>query len=120
MMLVISRLAVTTMTQAPSHRLAREFLEKIESGQWPAGQRVPTTRVLAAEYGVSVNTIQTAFRVLESRNLVERRPRLGGFVKARPQRSSSLDGLLAATGATGTAATTIATTTIAVIVEQPE
>lgn len=74
------------MTEGLSRRLAREFCDKISSGQWPVGHRVPTTRALAATYGVSVNTIQTAFRELEASDLVERRPRRGGFVKNRPRR----------------------------------
>jgi LacI family transcriptional regulator len=72
------------MTEGLSRRLAREFCDKISSGQWPLGERVPTTRELAATYGVSVNTIQNAFRELEATDLVERRPRLGGFVKNIP------------------------------------
>ena len=58
-----------------------EFRRKIETGQWASGQRLPTTRELAATYQVSVNTIQGAFRVLEAHDLVDRRPRRGGFVK---------------------------------------
>jgi LacI family transcriptional regulator len=72
------------MTEGVSKKLARTFREKIQTGQWPVGERVPTTRELAASYGVSVNTIQNAFRELEASDLVERKPRLGGFVKSRP------------------------------------
>jgi DNA-binding LacI/PurR family transcriptional regulator len=75
--------------QQPTHdnlsrKLRKAFEEKIRSGEWPVGERLPTTRALASEYGVSVNTIQSAFRELEATDLVERRPRLGGFVKGRP------------------------------------
>lgn len=64
-------------------KLAREFRSKIQRGEWPVGSRLPTTRQLAVEYGVSVNTIQHAFRELEQEDLVDRRPRVGGFVKER-------------------------------------
>src|SRR4051812_14129890 len=67
-----------------SRKLSRAFEQKIRSGEWPAGERLPTTRELATEYKVSVNTIQNAFRELEATDLVERKPRLGGFVKDRP------------------------------------
>jgi DNA-binding LacI/PurR family transcriptional regulator len=67
-----------------SRKLSRTFEQKIRRGEWAAGERLPTTRELAAEYGVSVNTIQSAFRELEATDLVERKPRLGGFVKERP------------------------------------
>ncbi|HZZ43446.1 MAG TPA: substrate-binding domain-containing protein [Tepidisphaeraceae bacterium] len=73
------------MIEGVSRKIAKDFHDKIKTGQWPAGKRVPTTRQLAAQYQVSVNTIQNAFRELEASDLVERRPRLGGFVKARPK-----------------------------------
>ncbi len=69
------------MGQGLSQNLALEFRRKIETGQWASGQRLPTTRELAAKYQVSANTIQGAFRVLEAHDLVDRRPRRGGFVK---------------------------------------
>ncbi|MGB7158268.1 MAG: substrate-binding domain-containing protein [Tepidisphaeraceae bacterium] len=74
------------MSQRLSHNLALKFRHKIESGQWALGERLPTTRALAAEYQVSVNTIQSAFRFLEAHDLVDRRPRRGGFVKVPPGR----------------------------------
>jgi LacI family transcriptional regulator len=71
-------------------RLAKVFVERIETGVWPVGGRVPTTRALAAEFGVSVNTVQDAFRELQAADLVERRPRTGGIVKgAARQRGRS-------------------------------
>jgi DNA-binding LacI/PurR family transcriptional regulator len=69
------------MSQGLSQNLALEFRRKIETGQWATGQRLPTSRELAATYQVSVNTIQSAFRFLEAHGLVDRRPRRGGFVK---------------------------------------
>jgi LacI family transcriptional regulator len=78
------------MHEALSQRLARQFRQKIETGEWAVGKRLPTTRALAAELRVSINTVQNAFRHLEAHDLVERRPRLGGFVKAKPSRAASL------------------------------
>lgn len=71
------------MIEGLPKQLAKTFREKIATGEWGAGSRLPTTRELASTYNVSVNTIQNAFRELEAANLVERRPRIGGFVKAR-------------------------------------
>ena len=71
------------MTQVASRRIAQELRDKITSGQWAEGSRVPSIRDLATTYGVSVNTIQNAFRELEGSNLIERHPRRGGFVKSR-------------------------------------
>jgi LacI family transcriptional regulator, galactose operon repressor len=73
------------MHEALSQRLARQFRQKIETGEWAVGKRLPTTRALAAELRVSINTVQNAFRHLEAHDLVERRPRLGGYVKAKPR-----------------------------------
>src|SRR3954452_19931736 len=77
------------MHEGLSQRLARQFRQKIETGEWAVGKRLPTTRALAAELRVSINTVQNAFRHLEAHDLVERRPRLGGFVKAKPSRIPS-------------------------------
>jgi len=71
------------MTPVVSRRIAQELRDKIVSGQWAVGTRLPSIRDLASTYGVSVNTIQNAFRELEGSNLVERHPRRGGFVKSR-------------------------------------
>lgn len=70
------------MQEGLSRQLASTFREKIRSGEWAVGHRLPTTRALAATYQVSLNTVQNAFRELEARDLVVRRPRRGGFVKA--------------------------------------
>lgn len=78
------------MPEATSQRLAGEFRQKIERGEWAVGRQLPTTRELAMAYHVSVNTIKTAFRELEADEMVERRPRIGGYVKARFPRSSGL------------------------------
>lgn len=87
------------MTERLSQRLASEFRQKIRQGQWAVGVQLPTNRDLAAEYGVSVNTIQHAFRELEEEDLVERRPRVGGYVKAgrvevRASRSANTIGVV--------------------------
>src|SRR5436305_5977786 len=73
-----------------SQRLAVEFRDKIERGEWAVGSRLPTTRELARTYRVSINTIQVAFRELEAESLVERRPRIGGYVRGKHRRTGSL------------------------------
>lgn len=70
------------MQNNTAERIADVFRQKIVTGQWPVGSRLPTTRQLSVEYQVSVNTIQGAFRRLQADDLVERRPRRGGFVKS--------------------------------------
>lgn len=66
--------------------LAHVLSERIEQGLYPAGVRLPSVRILSNEHGVSVSTVQQAYRVLEEKHLVEARPKSGYFVtSARPQ-----------------------------------
>jgi len=74
------------MQEALSRQLANTFRNKIRSGEWAVGERLPTTRALAAEYQVSLNTVQSAFRELEANDMVVRHPRRGGFVKTKAPR----------------------------------
>ncbi len=60
------------------------FLEKINSGEWTKGCRLPTERELAEEYGVSRGTVRKALDVLEQRGQVFRRQGKGTFVKNKP------------------------------------
>ena len=52
----------------------------IAFGRLPAGTRLPTTRALAAEIDVAVNTVAMAYRVLELEGVIEGRGRQGTFV----------------------------------------
>lgn len=61
--------------------LANVLSDRIEQGLYPAGIRLPSVRVLSSEHGVSVSTVQQAYRVLEEKQLVEARPKSGYFVK---------------------------------------
>jgi len=60
--------------------LANVLGERIEQGLYPAGQRLPSVRTLSTEHGVSVSTVQQAYRSLEDRHLVVARPKSGYFV----------------------------------------
>ena len=64
-----------------SHRLER----LIHDGTLLPGHRLPSVRHLRDRWGVSVATAQHAFRVLETRGLVEARPRSGSFVRDTPR-----------------------------------
>lgn len=52
----------------------------IESGRLHPGARLPTTRALAAELDVAVNTVAKAYRELEIAGCLEGRGRRGTFV----------------------------------------
>lgn len=67
--------------------LANVLGDRIEQGLYPAGHRLPSVRVLSNEHGVSVSTVQQAYRVLEERQLVEARPKSGYFVSLLKKRA---------------------------------
>src|SRR5471032_2559764 len=60
--------------------LAHVLSERIEQGLYPAGVGLPSVRILSSEHGVSISTVQQAYRVLEEKLLVEARPKSGYFV----------------------------------------
>ena len=51
-------------------QLHRQLMERISSGAYPPGSRLPTVRELAAEAGVNPNTMQRALAQLETEGLV--------------------------------------------------
>ena len=67
-------------------QLAATLGERIEQGLYRPGDRLPSVRSLSEEHGVSISTVQQAYRVLEDAGLVEPRPKSGFFVpERRPQ-----------------------------------
>lgn len=57
-----------------------KLLVRIQSGEYPPDSRLPSERALAAELGVSRNTVREALDVLEGREMVRRRQGSGSFV----------------------------------------
>jgi len=65
--------------------LAELLGSRIEQGFYRPGDRLPSVRALSAEHGVSLSTVQQAYRVLEDNGLAAPRPKSGYFVSsARP------------------------------------
>jgi DNA-binding transcriptional MocR family regulator len=58
----------------------------MRAGTLVRGKRIPSVRELARSRGVSIGTVQQAYRMLEDAHLIEARPRSGYFVAARPTR----------------------------------
>ncbi len=76
----LSRSAVSRYIQ-----LATLFRRRIESGQWPVGEQIPTVSELSDECGVAGATIRQALGLVEAEGLIERFRAKGTFVKRRPQ-----------------------------------
>lgn len=65
-------------------QVAQALTQRIEQGQYRIGDRLPSVRALCRELGVSVSTVQEAYRRLEESGLAEARPRSGYYVLPRP------------------------------------
>ena len=58
----------------------RQLRGEIGSGQRKPGEKLPSKRALAASLGISINTVETAYRQLESEGFIEARDRSGFYV----------------------------------------
>lgn len=69
-------------TAAPKHLLAEEAIrDAIQTGRYPPASRLPGEIELAKTLQVSTQTLQAALRRLCNQGLLERRPRVGTFVR---------------------------------------
>jgi len=64
-------------------RVALRISELIEHGTLRPGERIPSVRRLSEREEVSIATVMQAYRVLESRGLIEARPQSGYYVRAK-------------------------------------
>ena len=62
-------------------QLYRALAADIQSGVLPPGKPLPGRRSMAAQLGVSVNTVDTAYQMLAAEGLAESRPRSGFYVQ---------------------------------------
>ncbi|MDH1263939.1 PLP-dependent aminotransferase family protein [Pseudomonas sp. GD03944] len=60
--------------------LAEQLGARIEQGLYRPGDRLPSVRALSVEHGVSLSTVQQAYRHLEDQGLATPRPKSGYFV----------------------------------------
>src|SRR3989442_14231156 len=63
-------------------QIALRIAELIEHGTLRPGERVPSVRKLSEQEDVSIATVMQAYRVLESRGLIEARPQSGYYERA--------------------------------------
>ncbi|WP_327314815.1 GntR family transcriptional regulator [Streptomyces sp. NBC_01235] len=74
-----------SLNQPPSRRIAEELRAAIEAGHLAPGDKLPSERALAQEYGAARNTAREAIRLLAEEGLVTARHGSGVFVR-EPQR----------------------------------
>ncbi|MCE2945594.1 MAG: PLP-dependent aminotransferase family protein [bacterium] len=65
------------------HRVAADLAQRIGSGAYLPGDRLPGVRTHARAHRISVSTAVTAYQALVDRGLLEARPRSGFYVRAR-------------------------------------
>lgn len=65
-------------------QLATLFRNRIASGRWPVGSRIPNVEALAQDFGVARETIRQALGLLERDGIVERFRAKGTFVRRAP------------------------------------
>lgn len=74
--MILQRLGVPIYIQVKNY-----IMEKVKSGEFPAGGKIPTERELAQTLGISRNTVSTAYRELLIEGFLEARQGRGTFVR---------------------------------------
>ncbi|MGV9883313.1 GntR family transcriptional regulator [Streptomyces sp. NPDC003006] len=64
----------------PYQRIVQDVRDKVRSGRLPAGEKLPSTRELAEEYGVAPGTVQRALAELRSAGLIYSHQGRGSFI----------------------------------------
>lgn len=67
-------------------QLSSLFRQRIATGEWEIGDKIPTVKELAEQCGVATMTIRQALGVIEGEGLIERYRAKGTFVVERPSR----------------------------------
>lgn len=86
-----SAMARESPSTPPFGQLRSQLISQIRSGDLPEGTKLPAVRRLAADLGVSPNTVARAYRELESAGYLVTKGRGGTLVAAPPQPDSLSD-----------------------------
>ncbi|HEY9411201.1 MAG TPA: GntR family transcriptional regulator [Jiangellaceae bacterium] len=70
--------------RSPSRQIADDLRTAIESGEIPAGGKLPSERELVEKYGIAPQTARQAVALLKTEGLVDGQPGRGVFVRERP------------------------------------
>ena len=74
----------STDQQPLYEQVAGSIVALIDSGALRPGERIPSVRRIHQQQKVSISTAVQAYRVLESRGLIEARPQSGYYVRIKP------------------------------------
>ena len=77
----------TAHTESLPDHLRREIEQAIENGKIASGERLPSERELATQFGVSRVVVREALRALEATGTIEIRRNRGAFVRRTPAES---------------------------------
>ncbi|MEX1238623.1 MAG: GntR family transcriptional regulator [Cyclobacteriaceae bacterium] len=67
-------------------QIADTITEKVVSGVYPPGEKIPSVRELAAGLGVNPNTIMRTYNELQTASIIENRRGIGYFVNPKAQK----------------------------------
>jgi GntR family transcriptional regulator len=68
----------------PSEQIAAVIRQRIASGEYPAGSRLPSNVAFAEQLGTAPRTVRKAIAMLAAEGLVEIKVGWGSFVAQRP------------------------------------
>lgn len=71
-------------------KIATALRERILTGEWEGGEKLPTEKALCEQFHTSRITVRHALKILEEEKLVQRRQGSGTFVNANPVRKVPL------------------------------
>ncbi|MFJ8443994.1 GntR family transcriptional regulator [Kitasatospora griseola] len=71
---------MTDQFAQPYQRIVQDVLDQIRLGRLAAGDKLPSTRELAAHYDVAPGTVQRALSELRNRKAIYSQQGLGSFV----------------------------------------
>ncbi|MEO5978067.1 MAG: GntR family transcriptional regulator [Chryseolinea sp.] len=61
-------------------QIAETITDKVASGAFAAGEKIPSVRELAADMGVNPNTIMRTYNELQTANIIDNKRGIGYFV----------------------------------------
>jgi DNA-binding transcriptional regulator YhcF (GntR family) len=67
-------------------QIADNITDKVVSGEYEAGVKIPSVRDLASEMGVNPNTIMRTYNELQSMHIIENKRGIGYFVNPGAQK----------------------------------